>query len=181
IESRRQEHQAQQDFIAKVEDMHARMHCPNIRCRENYGFRRACVEKWILHHPEHEHEKVIEEWRALNDQCEQERIDHYRRIYDFAAAMGYCNAVRDLKSILLLASDGTMKSLLDFSAADVDKWLQHTEANIDAWQKRHAWFARAKQALQAQEVEQICQLPMDQLHELAEEARRVWKKQRGES
>jgi hypothetical protein len=87
----------------------------------------------------------------------------------------YKQAIRDLESIMLIASDGSTKSLMHFSLADVSMWATRAEEQGIAWQERKQWFIAAEQQLQQAGVELVRDLPVPTVQALAHQARLVWK------
>jgi hypothetical protein len=87
----------------------------------------------------------------------------------------YARATHDLRSIMLVAADGTMKPLLDFSLDDVRAWQKKSTANTISWKKRKAFFSRMERVLTGADVANVCDLPAEAIRKLAREARAVWK------
>src|SRR5262249_44980018 len=131
-------------------EVHGCMRCPNRSCANSPGARLKCVEHWIFSHPEAQQAGQIEYWRKWNEErvrAEQAIWQRFRDACDLSAEEGYRKAVADMESIMLLAADGTMKSLLAFDRADLAKWAKDSGAMAAAWRERHAWFERAAAAL----------------------------------
>jgi hypothetical protein len=124
----------------------------------------------------------IRSTRELNDRLEQYADESDRQTADlingameYASGKAYRKALSDLRSIMLLASDGSMKSLLDFSLKDVQQWKGRSETMVTSWADRQEWFEAAEQALVDADVDCICDLPPAEIGRLAEAAERVWK------
>jgi hypothetical protein len=76
---------------------------------------------------------------------------------------------------MLIASNGSMKSLIDFTLSDVSMWATRAEEQGIAWQDRKEWFIAAEKHSQQAGVERIRDLPVATIQALAGFARLVWK------
>jgi hypothetical protein len=173
-EARRQEAAAARE---RVEDIHDRTGCRNRMYAASHGHRAECVRKWVTCHPEDQWEARIAECRRYNDDKQRRHDDMVDRVVRACERSGYERAVEDLRGILLLAADGTMKPLLNFDAADLAKWERTSASQEAAWAARHDWFTAAAAALEAEGVGSLADLPAARLMELGERARAVWKKE----
>jgi hypothetical protein len=90
-----------------------------------------------------------------------------------SALAGYRQAVENLKSIKLLAADGSMKSLLDSSRADLGKWERQSAVRAASRQERNEWFDHAARAFEEAGAEKVSDLPPEKIRELATHAERV--------
>lgn len=86
-------------------------------------------------------------------------------------------AKKVLKSIPLLGADGTMKSLLDFTAADARKWADTATVLARNWAEKQAWFTSVCDALGKYKAATIGQLPGEIADRLADEAEAIWKRE----
>jgi hypothetical protein len=155
--------------------IHAQLGCREELCQYT-DWMIQCVKQNVLDYPEEERPARIDLVRRGNEE-EEARAGMFR----LGMEVGYARSVRNLKSVLLLAADGTMKSLLAFDAADLERWARTSGAQSAAWSKRHAWFERARAALKEAGVERLGDLPAAQLCELGEAAAAVWKGQEAEA
>jgi len=126
--------------------------------------------------PREELESRIAACREFEDRLFKEGEESDRKLVDLCVGVAYQQAARDLRSIMLVTADGSMKSLLDFTLADVRRWQQRSKANVLSWAARKAFFTRAEQLLTGAGVDTVCDLPPEQIQELAEHARGTWKK-----
>jgi hypothetical protein len=167
---------ARRAYERYLDETHGRVHCRR-RCRSYRDVERCLC--YILDRPEGpEREEAIEDQRDLNDRLweeEQERWGFIKEALKLSHDYGYRDAVRDLESIVLIASDGTMKPLLKFTRADVRGWRDKAGAQAQAWEEREQWFALAEQAMEEADVECLSELPQERIRALAAEARRIWK------
>jgi hypothetical protein len=149
--------------------MKCRDHCE--KCGKDSVAR--CVQRNVLQYPEAERQERINKCRAINEQGEADLL-----MFRLGCERGYHLACENLKSIMLLAADGTMKSLLHFGADDLVKWERQRANQAEAWQERNEWFQSAHRALEKAGVDTIAALPAETIQELAAAADRVWKKRR---
>lgn len=109
--------------------------------------------------------------QAKRDLAFQEEIEAI--LGDFRTHVEH-QAVEKLRAIMLQAADGSMRSLLDFTYADLDKWDISAERRSLAWERRSIWFREAKETLQDHEVKAISDLPPLALLSLGKHAIQVW-------
>lgn len=82
--------------------------------------------------------------------------------------------VEKLRAIVLQGADGSMRSLFDFTQADLERWETSADKRAIAWDRRREWFVNARDKLATHGVEAIADLPADALLELGEQAVKVW-------
>lgn len=174
-ESRRLVVSKEQSYHQKIQDIHREMYCRNRTCADDFGAMANCVQKYVLSYPENEQQKEIDKWRELNIQAEREEVQFLRGFVDLGKELGYSKAIKNLKSITLMAADGTMKNLLTFDVADLSKWETESATRARGWQERNEWFSRARGLVDQAGVEHIGDLEPEQIEELGDHAERVWK------
>jgi hypothetical protein len=172
----RQEKEDRQAYWEKIRRIHREMHCRNRSCANSDASMANCVKRFVLWYPEDEQAARIANCREDNDKSEREDHGFWHGVLDTCKDIGYRQAVANLKSIMLIAADGTMKSLLDFSRDDVTKWKSESAVRAASWQSRNEWFTLASVTLGEARVNSIGELPPGKIRELAEHAERVWKK-----
>jgi hypothetical protein len=154
--------------LAEVYHIHREM-----KCRENHVLNSCvvgCVHQNVLSHPEEERRARIDRCRHVNEQAEADNM-----FFRIGMERGYRQAVADLKSVVLIAADGTMKALLHFDGDDLKMWAARSASNVASWAKRHGWFAGAAAVLAGCGAGSLADLPPDKVCELAASACAVWK------
>lgn len=169
----------------EVNRIHQEIHCPFSSHKHKYASMYSCVSSF-LYLSEDEREKRIIEQRESNDRhIEGIRKDHEERDEKWVACMENLidfeaeeRAIKLLKSITLQAQDGSMQTLLDFGLDDLDKWERNSRAKSRGWKIREKWFRKTRSLLEQHGVCRIGDLPSDVMTDVAEGARKIWKKER---
>lgn len=112
---------------------------------------------------------------AETSKYDRERDERMREAAQAVRDGIYRRAVQNMKSIMLVAGDGSMKPLLDFTLEDVRSWKKKSRSHFLAWAERRKWFKLAEQMLTEAGVEVVHDLPTDKIRELAEYAEDIWK------
>lgn len=158
--------------------IHTEMHCLKVSCRNSDSALIDCVQKYILSYPEEEQEEKIRKWRETHDEWRKQESEYLKRIANLGIDYGYQKAIDNMRSIMLISSEGSMKSLLDFSLKDVQQWKRKAKANVVSWKARREFFEKAERMLTDAGVESVCDLSPDSIQELAGQAESIWKKKR---
>lgn len=115
------------------------------------------------------------------------KAEEVKKAYESRAAL--ITAIVDLEaerrakqilgSIVLMDSDGAMRSIFSFAVRDIKAWHKEAASKELGWKERRKWFEVAQRKLHDSSVETIQDLPVKDLAELAESAQRVWRKKTG--
>lgn len=160
-------------YREKVRRIHAEMKCREDLCNTYVNYMEKCVEEHILSLPEDQQQAQIDKLRSINEQAEADSL-----FFRIGAERGYRLAAANLKSIMLITSDGKMKSLLDFTLDDVKGWRAKSKANAVSWKKRRQFFEKVEAMLTEANAGTVYDLPRESIEQLASEAEAIWKKKR---
>lgn len=158
----------------EVERIHDAIGCIFTSHQTLFSKRLSCVGH-ILRLPKDEQDKAIEEEVHKFGVMREGEMENTREFHGKLKHALDFYAGELLKSILLMASDGTMKTLLDFSLQDLEQWERNSKSKARAWSRRRVWFGKAKDALVEFDVAHVAELPAGVLVGLAEEAKDIWK------
>lgn len=184
LRNKQLEIQRQKELEARKEEtrefwdnVHKAMNCENVTCREGryphpYGH---CAFKWFGRHSREEAMKQAEAWGESNRQAVVRRRELMDTVLKLAVDHGYERAVADLNSITLLASDGLMKPLSDFSLQDVSDWAEKSNNCVKGWERRRTWFDTAQEMMTTQGIDTVGRLNSESIQTLGALARDVWK------
>lgn len=187
-----EEEQARQDALALkdappleevVDWLHAQFLCPFVTHEREFKKRLDCVQFHcgVVNEAGHRDPRLLspeEQEQAVKRAREPGEQDRAARLMclEIASNMGYQEALNNMRSIMLIASDGTMKSLLDFTLKDVRQWRKKSTANALSWRERRRFFRRAEKLLTEAGAECVADLSREHIEELAELAKSIWKK-----
>jgi hypothetical protein len=165
-------------YREEIDRIHSATRCSTKCHRESFDKREYCVRSYVcdgknpLLMPKEELAAKIEEHRELNAGM----WDSIKDALEFCDHLGYHRAVKNMRSIMLICADGSMKPLLDFTLVDVRMWQKKSRANVVSWKARREFFGKLEAALTAAGVDTVCELPGEQIAELAAQAEAIWKK-----
>lgn len=165
-------------YEEEIERIHGLLCCPYKGCRESFGKRERCV--LLLNagsDPRLVHREELDKKIADRRECNEAPFRSTMNLIHAAHDLGWQAAVDNLRSIMLISSDGSMKSLLDFSLEDARQWKRKSRANRLSWKARQEFFEAAEAMLVEAAVDTVCDLAPEKIKELAESARGIWKKQ----
>lgn len=160
--------------------LHDLMRCQNITCKEGrykstYGH---CAEKFFSgYKTKEEQERVASAWGERQRRWDEDRFNRINGWINMAVMQGYKQAMDDMKSITLIASDGVMKDLTKFSLEDVKYWANRSDVTVRGWIDRRTWFDTAQRLLEQYRCDTIEQLPQEEFRKLGQLANDVWKQE----
>lgn len=166
-------------------DLHRAVDCPDHDDDLGYTWRLARCVQWLVDLPEAERADAVEGERRRNaarraeaEATKQAAADAERQRLDELVEAEVRAA---LTSISLVGDDGRMRSLYEFSLADVDYWRDRSSSLAVSWSGREGWFTDAAKALGDAGVDRVADLPADDAKQLADRAVAVWKRTAAEA
>lgn len=181
----------QQAYRDEIERIHDETRCRNVGCLEGVFYtRHSCVKRKVFEaagiiglpvgSPEQRAAIVtrVAEQANFNDRLASESKASWDTIGEVIKDYGdrkYQQAVRNMKSIMLVAADGTMKSLMAFTLDDVRSWKRNSTAKALSWAKRARFFKEIERRLEQSGTDCVSGLPVADIQQLAMMAEVIWK------